>query len=258
MTIYKIHISIDEKNSFWIIVKNGKIVSKNPTNEELTKTTIRSYDKTNICHVCREEKRITDNSILYPGNARREYNKEGNDTGRWICRDCWRRNDPNSQDNIRKSLRKRRTHGLDPTCASAKGDLFEELTCRWRGIRNLNKENDNYTYPIDHSLDPELGIVQTKRSFYDAIDRTWKKDWKNEHHKKFDNIIFYCTSNDGKTIDRVYIFPWEEVLRRSCVTIYKNPSISREIPWYEKYRINDKKTIKKINELWDEINKVYS
>lgn len=76
MSKYRLSVSFDETNFFWIIIENGKIISRNPTKEDLMGTKLKSYNKTNICSVCIEEnknngKELTDKSILYPGNARK-------------------------------------------------------------------------------------------------------------------------------------------------------------------------------------------
>ena len=68
-----------------------------------------------------------------------------------------------------------------------------------------------------------------------------------EHIKKFDILIFYCISEDGKTIERIYIFLKEEI-RISSIGIYEN-SPKR----FEKYRATDDEILKKTNELWKEI-----
>jgi len=45
------------------------------------------YNRTNTCDRCREECRETK---LIPVKTYREYNKEGNWTGKWICNNCYR------------------------------------------------------------------------------------------------------------------------------------------------------------------------
>lgn len=191
------------------------------------------YNATNKCDNCEIEK-------LRPGDARREYDDNTNWTGRWLCEKCvgkHRQKLSNSQNNIKKSLANRRTGNLDPNTNCAKGDKFEKLTCKWRNIENLNIENNDYNCPIDHSRDPELGIIQTKGKLYDPIDRCWRGGWRNEHNKEFDNLIYYCASKDGKKIERIYIFPKEEINKRSTIAIYKNPSKGG---WYQIYRVDEK------------------
>lgn len=77
MAKYRMSVSIDEKNFFWIVIDNGKFI-RNPTNEDIKKTKLISYNSTNICPICRKDNNITDKSILYPKNARQIY-------GVWYC-----------------------------------------------------------------------------------------------------------------------------------------------------------------------------
>lgn len=78
MSICKINVSTDEKEYFWIIVENKKIINMNATREEIRKISRTIYyNPTNVCPICREEKEITDRSILYPGNARKYKDGDG-------------------------------------------------------------------------------------------------------------------------------------------------------------------------------------
>ena len=259
MTKYKISISIDEQNSFWIVVNNGNIIN-NPTKEDLIGAKPKYYNKTNICPRCRKENNITIKSILYPGNSRRDTDKEGKKIEEWVCSrhglNHYNKYDSNGQNNMRKSLADRRTGNLnDPD--NVFGYKCEELTCRWRGIKNLNKEYDNYHSPIDHSIDPELGKIQTKGAKlitlrYDKLKYDiWSITLRNDYTKEFDHIILYCVSKDGRLIERIYIIPKKEILIRTGMAIYKNAIGG----WYKKYRIIDENIIKLVNDIWQDIIK---
>lgn len=68
-------------------------------------------------------------------------------------------------------------------------------------------------------------IKQAKRTtgrVYDPINGFWNYKWEREHKKDFNNIIVYCADKNGKTIERIYIFPKEEVIRSKTVSIVKN------------------------------------
>ncbi len=177
-------------------------------------------------------------------------------TGKWLCNNCRNKDiqkyDPNSGNNIIKSLAGHRTGNLNPNSSTAIGNVFEELTCRWKGVKNLNKENDNYKNPIDHSPDEAGKIYQTKGKLYDPINKYWHINIINEHNAiingfEFTHLIIYCANKDGNIIERLYIFPIEEAIKRTGIKIYKNPSKGF---WYEKYRIKDKDILKKINEFY--------
>ncbi len=224
---------------------------------------IKKYNLTNACDRC---------GISFDkasGHPMREYDKNGKKTEKWICSRCRAKdyNDmPYSHSNIIKQMRSCRTGNQNPNSSNAKGDLFEELTCKWRStvstvpVENLNEKLDNYTTPIDHTRDSELGIIQTKGKFYDSEYRMWlfcglEREWD----KKFDVIICYCASEDGKTIDRIYIIPKKETDRVKTINIVNSPMNSRGtspiVPWYEKYRIKNEEAIDKINDMWKEIIK---
>lgn len=125
-------------------------------------------------------------------------------------------------------------------------------------MKDLNIENDNYESSIDHSPDPELGIIQTKGAILRLQGRYkeryyygWNNRWDEDHNKGFNNLIFYCADREMKNIERIYIFPKEEIIKRKSVIIYKNPS--REV-WYEKYRIKDEKIVKQVNEIFHNLS----
>lgn len=220
------------------------------------------YNRTNTCDRCREEGRETK---LEPGKAYSEKDNNKNWTGRWLCNKCHSKNynkeynkRPDSHCNIIKSFRDRRTGNLNPNSSQAKGDNFEELTRIWRSmvsvipVENLNKKLDNYNSPIDHSRDSELGIPQTKGRLYNSKNGLWSfGGLERESGKKFDVIICYCASKDGKIIERLYIFPKEEIEDMKGITITRDSS--RRAAWYEKYRIKDEETLKNINDIWNKI-----
>ena len=197
--------------------------------------------------------------ILTYGKRVQERDENWNRTGRQVCNKCYlkdwyrviEKKRSNSKSNALKSVTNCRTNNQNPEHSDAKGDKAQKLTCKLFGIKDLNIENDNYRTPIDHSTHPELGILQTKSRRYDPYEQSWKfshldREWK----KEINNMIFWCISNDGKNIERGYIIPKEEILKRTCVNIYKRPSRGG---WYEQYRITNKETIKKANDIWKEI-----
>lgn len=245
---------IDGKSKWVIVDEYGNIINKNPCKEKLKHLFIdesrpkEKYNKTNTCPKIKEDGTVCNNKLVY-GHTLREY-ELGDWTGRYICEKCHKKYDHNSCNNIMKSLRNRRTGNLDPK-SCAKGDMFEELTCKWIGVKNLNIENDNYRYPIDHSRDSKLGIIQTKGKFYQIIYRKWYFNTYGESHKEFDNIICYCANSNGKYIKRIYIFPKFEITKRIGITIIEKPNMWSS--WYEKYRINDENKLKHVNDIWKEI-----
>ncbi len=179
----------------------------------------------------------------------------------YLCVDCYtnyQKHDPNSQLNILKSIANCRTGNQNPNSSRAKGDKFEELTSLWKGVKILSKENDHYNGLLDHSIDSEGKRPQTKGRLYDSKRKRWYfGSIERELHKEFDYEICYCASIDGKIIERIYKFPKKEIMKN--IAIYKNPMNTRGtgpiIPWYDKYRITDEETIKKVNDIWKKILK---
>lgn len=158
-------------------------------------------------------------------------------TGLCVCRRCYDTN-PESSHSAIKNVANIRNGNLDPFSKTGKGFISEQITCKARIVKNLNLENDNFNTPIDHSRDPELGIITSKGAIYDKFERSWTIGTRTEVGKIFDNIIVHCMSNNMKNVERTYIFPWEEVTRRQH-TITINTSSVR-VAWYEKYRVDEK------------------
>lgn len=216
------------------------------------------YNRTNTCDRCGK----SFENIGWQ-NPRREYNKENNWTGKWVCKSCYTKNynksNSNSCHNLVKSLRNCRTGNLDPNCCTAIGNKSQDLACKLYNWVDLNKQNDNYTTgtPID-CYDSKTGLYHQVegRLFnrlsganggwpFSGIEREWKK--------LFEDMICFCYSKDGKIVERIYKFPKEELIGRTNITIIKNPmnkhGTSSIIPWYEKYRVNDKEELKMVNNL---------
>ncbi len=262
MTRYKIKVSIDENNSFWIVVDDGRFI-RNPTQEDLKGAKITSYSKDNICPICREENSITDKSILYPRNANRDTDKKGDKVDKWVCKRHSLRNyhryDSDSNTNLKKSMSAHRTGNLRYG-RFIFGDICEDITHKWLGAKKLSVEKDNYRLPLDHARIPKgvsvmIGdklvdlsekVPQTKGINYIHTYKRWDARIVNDHHKRFDVLILYCANNDGKIIERTYIFPYSEIIKRTNITIYMYDSKRN---WYESFRVTDKEDTKKVNDI---------
>lgn len=273
MAKYKIHITIDDHNKFWIVIDNGKFI-RNPTEDDLKGAKSIAYNSTNICPRCREDNNITDKSILYPNNACHGINKDGDDIDEWVCcnhrRKDYERYDPNSRATIQRQLRDRRTGNLkEPRQILA--DNCEELTEKWLGAKRLSVKYDKYSMlPLDHDpitkhISVTIGdklvdlygkLPQTKGRRYNSKFGQWSHKWEIERYKKFDILIFYCVSEDGKVIERIYIFPKKKVVETNGTSIVREATNSRGVPIisrHERYRVKDKDILKKVNDLWNKI-----
>ena len=256
MSKYRTSVSIDEEHFFWVVVDQGKFV-RNPTKEDLIETKLRYYNPTNICPKCREENRITDNSILRSGNAKRECNEKGDWSGRWLCErhnSIRRQKLPDSRHNLLKSLANRRTGNLkDPSAIF--GDNILKLACILYEWEDLNEKYDNYEVPID-CYDPKTGFyyqVRGKRYYFES--RFWSfGNFEREWKKKYRTMICFCISEDGQTVERIYKFPFEEEIKekRKGVGIVKYDSTGQlyNCGWYERYREINKDELKRANKIW--------
>ncbi len=121
------------------------------------------------CYICGKEAK------------RRERNKDGGETGKYVCIEHYKKeyyqnilkNDPNSQANIMKSLRNYRTGNQDPKHESTKGEQDVDMICELYGYKNLNRKYNNLATPLD-CLDEETGLyyqVQGRR--YSSIYKCW-------------------------------------------------------------------------------------
>lgn len=268
MTKYKICAAIDENNSFWIVVDNGRFI-RNPTKEDLKDAEFKIYSDDNICPICREENSITDKSILYPRNANHDTDKKGNKTDEWVCKRHGERNykryDPNSLENIKKSMRDCRTGNVKDHSKILGGNC-EELTSRLFGAKRLSVEYDKYSQlPLDHLPIPNgvsviIGgklvdlsgkIPQTKGRQYSPEYRWWIF---SDMHQECDIMICYCISEDGGYIERIYIF-FKYKIPATHAGIFKygpngNPY---GIDKYKDSRVTDEKFLETANEIWYEI-----
>jgi hypothetical protein len=276
MTCYKSRRIVDGKPRLVVVDENGKIIEYTPTKEEL-KGLLReeyyqgfrdrrfrreSYNETNTCPNIKDDGNIC-GKLLIPHYTMRERDKNGDETGRWLCKNCFSKYDPNGQWNLLRSVENRRTGNIDQDSTCGKGDKFQELTSGWRStistvpVEDLNKKLDNYNTPIDHSPDSELGIIQTRGRLYDHMKGRWSfSNLQREWNKNFDHEIFYCANKDGTLIERMYIFPSEEIEIRKSIDIIKNPTDAHRnsiTPWYEDFRVKNEETIKKVNEIWKKI-----
>lgn len=118
--------------------------------------------------------------------------------------------------------------------------------------------------PVDHSpiknISIEIGgrlinlygnIPQTRSRHYNAIRWDISK-LENELYKDFDILIFYCINRDEK-IERIYIFPKEEISKQKIISIIKNSS--KGVQWYEAYRVTEEDEIRKIDKIFQDVRK---
>lgn len=247
MSKYRISVSIDGENFFWIVADKGRFI-RNPTKEDLIGARITSYNKTNICDRCREDNIVTDNSILYTGKAYREYDKYRNWTERWLCKNCWNKNErktnPNCLDNVKKSLANYRTGNLDHNSDTAKGRKGEDTWCEWRKTENYNTKINSLCAPGFDTKDPKYGRVQIRSPslYYAGYWKGWVVSGLGDWHD-FDTIVVLCIDEERKNIMRLYIIPELALNGQRGITITTGC-----IKWEEFRANNDIR--KELNNIW--------
>lgn len=242
---------IDGKVRQTIVDECGKIVNKRPSKEELKgleKEKLKGvynssngiYNSTNTCDNIKEDGSKCEEKLV-KGKAIREKDKNGNKTGRWFCNKCYTHNYDRISGcghAILRELANSRTGNQNPNSSSAKGDKSQELACKLYEWIDLNKESDNRRSPVD-CYDLKTGLYhQVQGRFFDSICGFWQFDLREEHNKEFKDMVCFCYSEDGKTIERIYIIPKSEIILRATVSILKYRK-RKGRGWYEQYREDD-------------------
>jgi hypothetical protein len=186
---------------------------------------------------------IPENAKCYKCGCRAERRERDNNgvwTRKYICMTHYResykeRPNGNFYKNNLKILSNYRTGNLDPNCTTGKGYIGQKVTCKTRNIEDLNIKNNNFNCPLDHSIDSELGILQSKIAYFEIKYNRWHVCTRSEKGKIYDYIIIYCVENDH--IVRGYIIPEFKIEQYTSISISKTPN--RGIQWYEEYRINN-------------------
>lgn len=214
-----------------------------------------NYNPTNTCPTIKKDGSICGRPLT-PGNVCRKKDTNGIKTDIWICANCYRnyqqKNDPNSHNNIIKSLRDCRTGNEDPNSEQVKGNESQELACKLYGWEDLNKKLDNHKSPLD-CYDPKTELYhQIQGRYYNPIRNFWSfGQFERDLKKKFEDMICFCFRQDGLTVERIYKFPEIIIKNNGSATIVKNSS--RKPGRYEKYRIDTEELLNKANEIWKEI-----
>ena len=302
MSKYRISVSIDEENFFWVVVDQERFI-RNPTKEDLKETKLKYYSKTNMCHICREKNTmtdssiihpgnayreidgwickhhynmfrqyrqyikpsiiynktnicdicseknmITDNSVLHPGSAYREKDKNGRPTGKWMCQYCYEQNSPNSDLNKRKANADCRNKNLDPNSNQGIGYITCTLVKKYLGVEDCFDITGNFNYPGYDLIETEkYGSVDTKGSTLIDLSKVGHfvhvfATCKNE---KPDTFFCIGYDKDRKNVIVVYIIPNDEDIKKiTGIHIHINGRSK-----YHKFREN-KDEIEKWNNIY--------
>ena len=67
-------------------------------------------------------------------------------------------------------------------------------------------------------------------------------------------MIYFCLSEGGKRIERIYKIPSSEIKKRRYIGVYnEHLRTFRTAYWYEKYRVDNDDELKKANDIWKKI-----
>lgn len=246
-----------EKPRWTIEDENGNTLNNNPSREELKGLKEGRYKKHyNDAYACdRCGKSFKELGSMHP---HKEYDEKGYWTGRWDCPRCREKYDPGSHSNMRKSLRNCRTGNQNPNHESSKGDDCIELSCIMYGYVDLNKKYDNYTTGVD-CQDPVTELLyQIRGKRYNNMNGRWDSgSLGREWYKDYEGMVYFCLSKDGKMVERIYRIPSLEIKKRKGISIYKihrsHMKNSKNLYWYEKYRVDDEEELKRANDIWQKI-----
>lgn len=208
------------------------------------------YNDTDTCDRIKEDRQRCGKD--FHGKAYKEYeNKVW--TRRWNCSSCYnkdRYHKGKDTTSLIKSMRPCRM-GNQNISTNAEGNKVQELACRLYEWEDLNKKYDNYKYPLDCYDSKMESYHQVQGACYSS-DGYWPfRGFKDEWEKMFKNMYCFCFSKKWKIIERIYIFPKEEILIRTGTSIVKNPSKGKI--WYDQYRVRDEEILRKANEIWKDI-----
>lgn len=252
-----------------ILDNEGIVIDKNPIKERLKYAILWNfkYNESGVCIRCREENDVRKDSIL-EGNACHEKDKDGKETGYWICKRHWKRDyekyDPNSNSNIKKRLRNCRTGNQNPKHSCTKGDRDIDVVCELYDYEDLNKKFDMYNTEIDCICRKNGLLHQVKGRLLRIIriyittngEKRYHEGWifssfEREWRKEYEDMVCFCKSKDGKIIERIYRFPKKVIDERTGITIMK----SSVVGWYEQYRVKDLDELRRSNEIIQKILK---
>jgi hypothetical protein len=192
------------------------------------------------CHICGG-----DNTTI-KWNGKPHWRTNRNKDREWdrkyhLCSDCYRKYDPESLENLIKSMRLSRIGDLERESENGKSVIGQWMTAKVLELTDNNIEKNNFREKVDLSKHHILGKVEVKSP--SLIEGKWHAYIGMEHN--FDSITVTCMDNNNpwKNANRVYIIPESELYGETQITIYEDwPKISRrsKFEWIEKYRIDEK------------------
>jgi len=245
-----------------IVDKNGKIVDRNPTKEELLylekelcqkhvkNRSLIKYNETNTCDKIKKigySWRRCGNKLIPHASAFQEKDRYGAPTGRWICIECYRKYryhnfvkyDPNSTNNMIKLMADSRTNNLKITTTTSQGLIIEACIAKVRGLIVNVIELDNFETRYDLSYDKEYGIIQSKSSTLSRQTVTGRLIWHFQglYNDNYDHAMLSCMDDNipWQGYERMYIIPRKHFIGRPQFDLYKDPT---KTTWYDNPKLH--------------------
>lgn len=193
---------------------------------------VRHYNKTNTCERIKENGDICGEPLV-PGKTRREYDKDGNETGRWLCYKCRGRdyqNLPDSHNSFVAANRNVRTGNIGKKSEQGKTIISQAVVAKYLGIEDLNIKMDNYSHYIDMEHE-RYGKIDVKYS--SLMYGVW---WLFNNRKKIDCDTNICIGLDksGDNIESVFFIPNDIIMHNTGITIARSGSK------YDEFKVDPK------------------
>lgn len=235
MTNYKSYRFVDRKARWVIVDEDGKIINKDPNREQLKIQELEIYVTDYRPNRCKKEMCDICGKKVKPGKALREYDKNGNCTKKWLCRNCYIAHNADC-----------RNKNLDPDCGVGKGYITEVLVAKFLGINTCFDITGNFNHKAFDMYEHEyFGRINVKGSSLHSYNGylTW-------YFGIYKNIIpdfFFCIcyDKDMKNVESVYIIQNKEyIYKLKTLAIYKD----RQSIW-DKFKESEEE-VKKWNDLF--------
>lgn len=186
------------------------------------------------CNICEGGTYIDRNGIpIWRKNRDEKGNWDGHS---FLCTICYERFNPNSKNNLLKSVALCRNEEISISGKKDKGRIGEDIVSITLGLKNQNDISNNYNSPFDLFFHPKYGKIGVK-----IRGQLYNYEWNFSDINSdgdYDTILLLCMDNNKpwKNVDRVYAIPIEAI-NVKCISIYKNPS---RRAWYDEFRIDEK------------------
>lgn len=245
MIYYKSYRIIDGKPQ-WVITDENCNIIKNPTKEQLkiaifdNSRNNSKYNRRTCCDCGNSE------TYIRPDGIPQWYSCECDKINctRYLCKYCWsndyQHNTSYSSYNIAKLFADWRNGNLDPSSTSGKGFIGQQIAAKRYDVEDCNLIMDNFHFYIDLSKISEHGYCEVKISSLYARNGQWQ--FHTDRIQEYDNLFAICMDKNWpwKSVERVYMIPWEIVVNREKGTVTITKNSYRGPGRYDEFMIDEK------------------